>query len=60
MAKLPSIPYSGTDPISQASALNAIREIVEILAGQRGDPKDRAVTIRELEAVQARLAKLEA
>lgn len=33
-----------------ALLLPALKEIVEVLTGRRGDPKDRAVTHRELEA----------
>ena len=55
MSKLPSVPHFGEDTKSIAAALLAIKEIVEVLAGQRGDPNDRAVTLTELNAALARL-----
>ena len=36
-----------TDPETRL-ALESIKEAVEVRLGRRGDPKDRAVTLREL------------
>lgn len=54
--KLPAIPPVPTDISPELKAyLEAIAEIQDVRAGRRGDPKDRAVTLREL--FEAGLAK---
>lgn len=46
---LPGIPDPGPGPDPQARAvLNALKEIVEVREGRRGNPLDRAVTMRDL------------
>lgn len=46
---LPGIPDPGPGPDPQArAALNALKEIVEVREGRRGNPLDRAVTLRDL------------
>lgn len=47
--KLPAIPEPPRDlPPQLAAWARAMKEAVEVRAGQRGDPLDRAVTVREL------------
>lgn len=54
--KIPAIPPVPTDISPELKAyLEAIAEIQDVRAGRRGDPKDRAVTLREL--FEAGLAK---
>ena len=61
MPRLPSIPpQGGADLASLNRAVEALRQVVEILAGQRGDGQGRAVTWAELEALRAEVAALRA
>jgi hypothetical protein len=60
MAKFPSIPPAQPDLASLQRTVEAMRQVVEILAGLRGDGQDRAVLVNEITALQARIAKLEA
>jgi hypothetical protein len=55
MAKLPSIPPAQPDIASMHRTIEALRQVVEILAGQRGDGQDRALTLREATALEARV-----
>ncbi len=46
--KYPAIPPPSTDPVSLRNADIAIKEILEILTQQRGDPLNAAVTWQDL------------
>ena len=61
MARLPSIPPgTPTDLPSIARTVEALRQVVEILAGQRGDGQSRAVTVAELDLLRANIERLRA
>lgn len=48
--QIPAIPVvSVTDPASVARAHDAIKEVLEVAHGRRGDPLDRFVSLRELQ-----------
>lgn len=46
----PAIPPASPEPNSLAGAVRALKEIVDVREGRLGDPLDKAVTFRELEA----------
>lgn len=48
--RVPSIPNLTDDNVQQV--LSAAKEIIEVREGLRGDPLDKAVTFRDLEALQ--------
>jgi hypothetical protein len=43
-----AIPMPGHDVAALVAVCMALKEAVEVLAGQRGDPLDRAVTFRTI------------
>ena len=45
---IPAAPKGGISGALQSVFNNSIKEILEVRLGRRGDPKDRAVTLREL------------
>jgi hypothetical protein len=56
MATLPAIPPLTTqDPAAIVRTVEALRQAVEIMAGQRGEAGDRSVTLKELQAALAKL-----
>ena len=46
--KVPSIPAVPKNEREATAFNNSIKEALEVRLGRRGDPKDRAVTLREL------------
>lgn len=47
---IPAIPLPGGSPRELQNAIAALKEATEVGLGRRGDPQDRFVTVRELEA----------
>lgn len=56
-ARLPSLQALRIDDPQVQKAIEAIREWIEVRLGSRGDPYERAVTLRELEQTLAPLQK---
>lgn len=59
VAPLPSIPVVRTDNPALNQCLEAMRAHLEVRQGERGNPWERAVTLRDLQALGVDPAKLE-
>lgn len=59
VAKLPAIPAIAPDGSNAAAVMNAMKERLEVREGSRGNPHERAVTVREFAAMAKVVEKME-
>lgn len=59
VAKLPAIPAIAPDGSNAAAVMNAMKERLEVREGSRGNPHERAVTVREFSAMAKVVEKME-
>lgn len=59
VAKLPAIPAIAPDGSNAAAVMNAMKERLEVREGSRGNPHERAVTVREFSAMAKAVEKME-
>lgn len=59
VAKLPAIPAIAPDGSNAAAVMNAMKERLEVREGSRGNPHERAVTVREFAEMAKVVEKME-
>lgn len=59
VAKLPAIPAIAPDGSNAAAVMNAMKERLEVREGSRGNPHERAVTVREFAEMAKAVEKME-